>query len=1266
MLNNKILIVEDEFIEAMGFEKSLKSFNYNVVGISSSGEDALKKIDQLKPDLVLLDIILNGELDGIETAAKIKEDYNIPVVYLTAHPEESVIRRAKFTSPYGYIIKPVNNTDLKNTIELAIYKHQMENKLKKSEKFYRKLFYNMLEGFAHCKMLYDEQGDPEDWIYLNVNNSFERITGLKNIIGKKVTEAIPNVKELEPELFEIYGRVASTGESETFETFIEPLGIWLNISVFSSVKDHFVAVFENVTERKDSENRIKKLYRLYATLSQINQSVVRIKDEKELFKTICKVCVKFGEFKMAWIGLIDPETGNIRPVAHYGHEDGYLKKISINVNDKPSMNHPTTLALNKGEVIINENIKKNLHREWYNEALKRGYQSLVVIPIKLKEKVIGNLNIYASEPDFFNEDEINLAEEIVTDISYAIHSIENEKQYKIANDALSGSEKNYRELVDNSLVAIYKTNLKGEILFANNAMLRIFNFKSIEELKSKNVNRLYANSADREKFIAKLKNEGSIRQYELEMKSNTGERINIIISAILEYGYISGMIMDITKRKKAEQALLMSEERFRAVAESAVDAIVTTDINGKILFCNDSLENIFGYSQEEIFDKNLTVLMPERFKKDYLNELKRFKNSGEHLRLGKTFRTRGLKKDGTEFPFEMSLAAWKTGEESFFTSIIRDFTKRQKLEDSLRDGENKYRSIFENTGTVTIVIDEDMSVIDANSEVEKLTGFKREEIVGKKKWSEFVNQDEYEKLRKYSIKRNDDPNSVPKQYETRGKDRYGNVKDVLVTVSNIPVTGKKLLSIIDITARKKAEESLRLSNLYNRSLIEASLDPLITIGPDGKVTDVNNSTVIVTGYSRDELIGTDFSDYFTEPEKARDGYQEVFREGFVRDYPLEIHHKDGHITPVLYNASVYHDESGNVVGVFAAARDITEVKKANETIIRAKEEWERTFDAVPDLIAIINNDYRFLRVNKRMAEKLGVEPDDCIGLTCYEAVHCSDEPHILCPHRRLLEDGLEHQEEVHEDRLGGDFIVSVSPLHDNKGNLMGAVHVARDISKLKNVENELRKFINQKDILIKEIHHRVKNNLQIISSLLYLQEDYVKNNPTAVNVLQESQHRVISMAMLHEMLYQTNDLSQINFSDYIENLVSNLINSYSITNKIRPVINVDHVFLNMETAVPCGLIICELVSNSLKYAYPHEGGELNISFKTIKNELELVISDYGVGFPEELDFRNIESSLGLRLVNSLVSQLDGIIELDRSSGTKFTLKFKELKYKERI
>jgi PAS domain S-box-containing protein len=141
--------------------------------------------------------------------------------------------------------------------------------------------------------------------------------------------------------------------------------------------------------------------------------------------------------------------------------------------------------------------------------------------------------------------------------------------------------------------------------------------------------------------------------------------------------------------------------------------------------------------------------------------------------------------------------------------------------------------------------------------------------------------------------------------------------------------------------RKKAEEALRLSNLYNRSLIEASLEPLVTIRPDGKIADVNEATETVTGCLRNELIGKNFSNYFTEPEEARKGYQQVFIQGEVRDYPLEIQHKDGHITPVLYNASVYRDEKGEVIGVFAAACDITERKKAEEALKEAHDRLEK-------------------------------------------------------------------------------------------------------------------------------------------------------------------------------------------------------------------------------------------------------------------------------------------------------------------------------------
>jgi two-component sensor histidine kinase len=171
----------------------------------------------------------------------------------------------------------------------------------------------------------------------------------------------------------------------------------------------------------------------------------------------------------------------------------------------------------------------------------------------------------------------------------------------------------------------------------------------------------------------------------------------------------------------------------------------------------------------------------------------------------------------------------------------------------------------------------------------------------------------------------------------------------------------------------------------------------------------------------------------------------------------------------------------------------------------------------------------------------------------------------------------------------------------------------------------------------------------------------------AVDVLKESQNRVKSMAMIHEKLYQSADLTQINFVDYIQSLVSNLLYSYDIkSDHIKPILEVDDVNLNIETAVPCGLIISELVSNSLKYAFP-DGmkGEIFVSLKLVDEGYELTISDNGIGLPDELDLEKIDS-LGLLLVTSLTEQIDGEITIKSIKGTEFKIKFKELEYNERI
>ncbi|HWR72643.1 MAG TPA: GAF domain-containing protein, partial [Nitrospirota bacterium] len=189
----------------------------------------------------------------------------------------------------------------------------------------------------------------------------------------------------------------------------------------------------DITERRQAEAKLRTIARLYAFLSQINQAIVRTRDRNELFRTICRVAIEFGRFRMAWVGLIEEATGIVRPAAHAGWEEGYLNSLSIGINDEATSRGPTGSALRKGVLTICDDIATDPRMlPWRDEALKRGYRSSAAIPFRLKEKVIGSLNLYAAEPGFFTEDERKLLTEIGVDISFALGTMEGEKERKRA------------------------------------------------------------------------------------------------------------------------------------------------------------------------------------------------------------------------------------------------------------------------------------------------------------------------------------------------------------------------------------------------------------------------------------------------------------------------------------------------------------------------------------------------------------------------------------------------------------------------------------------------------------------------------------------------------------------------------------------------------------------------------------------------------------------------------------------------------------------
>jgi two-component sensor histidine kinase len=219
--------------------------------------------------------------------------------------------------------------------------------------------------------------------------------------------------------------------------------------------------------------------------------------------------------------------------------------------------------------------------------------------------------------------------------------------------------------------------------------------------------------------------------------------------------------------------------------------------------------------------------------------------------------------------------------------------------------------------------------------------------------------------------------------------------------------------------------------------------------------------------------------------------------------------------------------------------------------------------------------------------------------------------------------------------------------------------VPRDITERIEAEERIKTSLKEKELLLREVHHRVKNNLQIILSLMNLQARYLKDGES-FRMFMETQNRISSMAAIHESLYRSGTVAMIDFTGYVRDIAAGLFRSYSVTPaNVKMKIDASDVHMDADMAIPCGLIINEMVSNSMKFAFPGERkGEIYISFRQEGDDCTMVVGDDGVGFPTELDFRS-KDTLGLRLVNILLEQLDGDMSLDRDGGTRFTVSFKK-------
>jgi PAS domain S-box-containing protein len=468
---------------------------------------------------------------------------------------------------------------------------------------------------------------------------------------------------------------------------------------------------------------------------------------------------------------------------------------------------------------------------------------------------------------------------------------------------------------------------------------------------------------------------------------------------------------------------------------------------------------------------------------------------------------------------------------------------------------------------------------------------------------------------------------------------------------------------MDITERKYAETRIRESEEKLQKIIDGSSTVIFVKDLDGKYLLINSLYEKLFHISKCAIVGK--TDYDVFPREAAKSFRDADLEVLKANKPLEVDERvpqdDGIHNYISVKFPLY-DSEGNPYAVCGIATDITGRKLAEEAIEKSEKKFRDLTESTSDWVWELNENGVFTYSNLQVREIVGYEPEELLGKTPFDYMRPEEARRVVeffhATTAALKAFNAFENSTLHKD--GHEVIIETSgvPCFDTEGRFSGYRGINRDITGRKKVEEHIKQSLREKETLLREIHHRVKNNMAVVSALLSLQARKIKD-ATVSRLFEESQQRVKSMALVHEKLYQTKDFSSINFEDYIKSLVSEIISLYRIdTSVITTEINIEGIELDLESAVPCGLIINELLTNAFKYAFPdNRGGVLRVDFTKTDDNYTLTIKDNGVGLPEGFDYKEA-NTLGLQLVNVLTGQIRGTLRIKSDKGTEAVVTFK--------
>lgn len=802
-----------------------------------------------------------------------------------------------------------------------------QKKIKESENKYRSMFQNLMSGFGYHKIVLDEKGKPIDYIFLDVNEAFENITGLKKeeIVGKKSTEVLPGTNT-DFDWIGTYGKIALEGGETRFEAHSKPLNKWFSVSAYSPEKGHFITIFDDITERKNAEEMIKASEERYRLLFNAGNDAIYLHGIDE--NGMPSKFVQVNEVACRMLGYSEKELLNKKPQEIDDPE--VSKKIMPGVMKN----------LTRDKSALFDNV----------QITKKGKK----IPVEISSHLI-KLN---------NK---SLVLSVVRDVSYR----------KEAEEKIKESEKKYRVIFDSSPNAIVVFDTKARIIDTNNKVSDWLGYAK-EDVIGKNILSLSfmdakSKATAMKNFLKRIAGK-DIPPYDAIMKSKDGKtKIGRVTATLLkdENNKLLGdlaILSDVTKLKDAEEARKANEEKFNTLYNSLDIGVVSTDLEGNFIDFNDAYLKLTGYSKKELLKKNFRDITPKKWHKledKIVNE--KIKKKGFSEKYEKEY----IKKDGTII--STLHTAWLTRDENGkpkgIWGLVEDITERKKAEEAIKDSENRFRTLFKNVPFAYFILNKKGLIVEINQATLDLSGHKAEELIGKHIITKkIVPKRESTRILKaisQVIKGNPMPTETYTLLTKDGEER-------ICEVAGFPIKLKEeslaLGTIRDITDEEKSRKELKESETKYRVLTETMNEGVLIVDRKGTVLYTNKAAANLVGFdTAEEAIGTN-SVHFVAPSHRLKVFKYLLEtittnKGNLKEFKALKRNGDEFWVESLSNSVIYEDKKA----ILVTLRNIDEKKEIANRLAESEELYRLISENSSDHIALIdlNGKYEYISPSHR-------------------------------------------------------------------------------------------------------------------------------------------------------------------------------------------------------------------------------------------------------------------------------------------------------------